>query len=205
MYCSSCGMELKSDARFCRGCGSPQTAAAGPLTAQPLPPSPVARTGGSQAITPAVLAMLGGGGLCFMVLYATVYQPLHLHYPVYYGGSVYFGDVLAFASGVAAIVVGALLLAGPRDLTAYSVVLALAGLPTLVIALMWTFASTFDLEIYSHHFYTGIVYFVEFGQVQIGSRYVQVLLLASCAMVLAAALSAGLANPRRAEAGGWAR
>lgn len=203
MYCNSCGIELRQDARFCRACGSPQTAAAAVLPAQPLPPPPIVQVAEARAVTPAVLAMLGGAGLCFLVLYATVYQPLHLHYPVYYGDSVYFGDVLAFASGAAAIAIGALLLARPRNLTTYSVLLAVAGLPIWVITVMWTFASTFHLDTYSDRFYTGFVYFVDFGQVQIGSRYVQVLLLASCSMVLAAALIAGFTTPRRGGAGGW--
>lgn len=204
MYCGSCGTELNLGARFCRSCGSAQAAAAPSLPPPPPPfPPPGALQVGRSAPPPVVaagLAILGGIGLCFLALYATVYRPLHYDYPVNFGEPIHFGDVLALLSGAAAIAIGILLLTRPGNRNVRAALLVVAGLPTLLFALMWTFADTFHLDWYSNPFYFGYVYFAEFGQAQIGSRYVQALLVASCLMVVGAGLIAALFPSRQSAA-----
>ncbi len=206
MYCGSCGTELRAGARFCRACGRPQAAAAGatfpppPPPPPPLPPPPGAAVGEARPVAAAALAILGGAGLCFLVLYATVYQPLHLGFPVNFGDPIDGGDVLALLSGAAAIAIGVLFLTRPVNRSLFAVLLVAAGLPTLLLSVMWTFPDTFHVDTYSHHVYSGFVYFAEFGHAEIGSRYVQVLLLASCSLLVAGGLLAALATPRQAVA-----
>jgi hypothetical protein len=155
--------------------------------------------GGSAAVA-GTLAVLGGMLLCFLTLHATVYEPLHQHFPVNYGEPVYFGDVLALVAGAAAIAIGVLLLVNSSNPLARGPWLLVAGVPVLIVTLLWTFPDTFHVDLYSRPFYLGFVYFTEFGLTELGSRYVQVPLICGCAMLIGAGLIVSLAPRRPAPA-----
>ncbi len=182
VYCGACGASLSETAKFCRACGSVQAATANlgparkPLTALDT--------------TAAVLAILGGLTICFVVLYAVFYLPLHDDFPVNYGESPRIGDLLALVSGLVAIAIGALLITGrPGSAGVRGALLLAAGVPTLIMALLWAFPLTFHLSLYPVPFYFAYLYFTDLGVVHIGSGYVPLPLVAACAMVIAAGLT----------------
>lgn len=183
-YCGACGTRLSAGAKFCRSCGSAQPLAAG------LHPAPVAfgadRTAVPGNLLAPWLAMIGGAAMCFISLYAVFYLPLHNDYPVNYGQSVRFLDILAFGSGLAAIVIGALLLKRPGGRTGWGIWLTLAGAPTLVVALIWAFADPLNLSIFPLPFYFAYVYFTDIGVAHMGPVYLPVPLVLGCAMVVSA-------------------
>jgi hypothetical protein len=195
MYCGSCGTMVNPGARFCRTCGSPQAAGVAP----PPPPPPVApgrsQAGAQTSVVAGLLAIAGGVTFCLLTLQATIYQPLHNDYPVNYGDSVQFGDVLTFALGAGAIVLGTLLLTRPGNVAARGWGLFIAGLSILTLAVVWAFGDLID--ILSQPFYFGYVYFAEFGRVEAGSHLVQVPLLIAAGMVAGAGLLA-LSSRRQA-------
>lgn len=186
---------LNPGARFCRACGSPQAAG---IVSPPPPPPTVSglNRSGAQTITVAgLLAIAGGATFCLLTLFATIYQPLHYEYSVNYGDSIQFGDILAFASGAVAVALGVLLLTRPGNAVARGWGLLVAGLSTLVLAVVWALTDLFDFL--SQPFYFGYVYFAELGRVETGSHLVQVPLLIAGAMVFGAALLA-LSSGRQA-------
>jgi hypothetical protein len=203
LYCGTCGTGLGESAKFCRACGSAQATAA-PQPArpaagyQPQPPSPyqpapaafapsAARPLSALEVGAAVLAIVGGAAICFVALYAVIYLPLHHDFAINYGESVRIGDVLALASGLAAIVVGLLLLTRRGgSATASGIWLVAAGTPTLIVALLWSFPETFHLSIFPVPFYFAYVYFTDLGVVHIGDGYVPLPLVIGCALVIAA-------------------
>ncbi len=136
------------------------------------------------------LAILGGFALCALTLYATIYEPLHYHFPVNFGESLHFGDILVFAAGAVGIAVGALLLSRPGSATARGAILVGVGLVILLIAVVFVFPDTFHLDPFNKPFYFGFAYFAEFGQAEIGTRFVQVPLVIACAMLIGAGLTA---------------
>jgi hypothetical protein len=227
VFCGSCGGALSATARFCRSCGASQVEFAtqqvvaspppAPVHApQPPPVRPAAPSIGAlpQSRTPAnrtgaFLAIAGGIGMCFMVLYAIVYLPLHIHSPVLFGEGPQFGDVLAFGCGGLAIWLGVLALrrppANPRR--AGAVVMA-AGVPAIILVLVWAFPETLGLdELFSRPFYFGYVYLCELGNVHIGDSYgngyLQVPLLVSSAAVLAGGCLMAFARRERTSATIW--
>jgi hypothetical protein len=142
--------------------------------------------------------------MCFMVLYAIVYLPLHYDAPVNFGESLQFGDLLALGSGALAILLGGLALRqAPSSPVKTGAMLALAGLPTLALALLWAFPATFHLDsfYYPRPFYFGFVYFCQLGQAHIGDAYengyLQVPLLVSSAAVFIAGCAMALARGQR--------
>ncbi|HEX5984455.1 MAG TPA: hypothetical protein VFY69_09640 [Solirubrobacterales bacterium] len=132
------------------------------------------------------LAIVGGVTMCFITLYAIFYYPLHLDYPVNFGEAVRFVDLLALGSGIGAIALGALTLKRPGNEVARGIWLALAGAPTLVVALLWAFAEPLDLTLFPLPFYFGYVYFTDIGMVDMGSVHMAVPLVIACALVVAA-------------------
>jgi hypothetical protein len=238
VYCGTCGGTLSATARFCRACGASQEdfteeqppgfAAAPPVSSprplQPEPPpsprpavpSPGAwpranaaahsdTTGNRPA---AYLAVAGGLGMCFMVLYVLVYVPLHHHFPVAFGESLQFGDLLAFGAGVLAVVLGVLALRrAPTNPGRTGAVLMLAGGASLILVLVWALPETLQLDYFQQPFYFGFVYFCELGRAHIGdgyeNGYVQVPLLVSSAGVFVAGCLMAFAHRRRASVPTW--
>lgn len=216
VYCGACGAGLTETARFCRACGTAQLAeppaAAPPRPAAPQPAAPPppptawppagarspAATGplaGAELVA-AALAIVGGAAMCFLVLFAVVYSPLHDDYSVNYGIGVRFGDVLAFCSGLVAIAIGGLILARrPGNPTGRGIWLVVAGTPTLIVTLMWVFGSTLDLTTYPLPFYFAFVYFTDLGVVHLGDHYLPLVVLAACAMPVAAGVAIASAKP----------
>jgi hypothetical protein len=142
------------------------------------------------------MAMLGGLGMCLITFYAVIYLPLHYHESINYGDSLQFGDVLAFASGSFAFALGLIALNRLRRLPTYSGGLLLAaGLPTLILAGVWSFPTTFHLAGYPTPFYIGYVYFANLGIVRIGAGAVPVPLLAASALVAIAGITALVSRP----------
>lgn len=190
-YCGACGTKLNAGAKFCRSCGS-----ATPLAAQrPAPPAPGgypppsgmathAGVGGNPLA--AWLAIIGGAAMCFITLYAIFYFPLHNEEPVNWGQAVRFFDLLALGSGIAAIAIGVLTLKRPGNDVGRGIWLALAGAPTLIVALLWAFWEPLHLTIYPLPFYFAYVFFTDIGVAHIGSAYVPVPLVLACAMVVVA-------------------
>jgi len=156
--------------------------------------------------TAAYLAIAGGIGMCFMVLYAIVYVPLHHHFPLAFGESLQFGDLLAFGAGALAVVLGVLALRrAPASPGRTGAVLMLAGVASIVLVLVWAFPETLHLDYYfGRPFYFGFVYFCELGKAHIGdgyeNGYIQVPLLVSSAAVFVAGCLMALARGRRASA-----
>lgn len=215
VYCGSCGEALSASARFCRACGAPQDLATQEAEAHPPPapslaparppqrspldlpsvPQPPAVAPGAGTLqrarssTTTLLAIAGGIGMCFMVLYTIVYYPLHYHLDVFFGESLHFGDLLAFCSGVAAILIGGLALRrGPSGTGRFGAALIAAGLPTLALTVFWAFPETFNLDYYfSKPAYFGFVFFSPLGNAHVGHAYenghLQVPLLVSSAAV----------------------
>lgn len=184
---------LNSGAKFCRACGSPQAAGVAP----PAPPPPMSVVGqaGAQTITLAgLLAILGGAAISLLTLFATIYQPLHYDYPVNYDDSLQGGDVIAFALGVTAVVLGVMLLSRPRNPAGLGTGLLMAGAPVFVLGVVWAFADFFD--VISEPFYFGFVYFADFGRLEVDEHVVQVPLLIAGAMIVGAGLLALLAGRR---------
>jgi hypothetical protein len=232
VYCGSCGVALSATARFCRSCGVPQedftiqaVATPPPTPAPPLPtppprPQPLApnpeawsqsnatgNLGATGNPFPAYLAIAGGIGMCFMVIYAIVYVPLHYHLPLAFGESLQFGDLLAFGSGALAIYLGALALRpAPANPARIGAVLMLAGVPSVALVLAWTFPETLHLD-FGRPFYFGFVYFCELGKAHIGNGYengyVQVPLLVSSATVFVAGCLMAFARRRHAVDPVW--
>jgi hypothetical protein len=191
VYCGSCGTSLAESAKFCRACGSAQAVGhAAPATPLPPPPSyaPSLAQPRTDAVTAAsVLAIIGGAAMALLVLYAIIYQPLHNDEAVNYGIGLRLGDVVALVSGLVAVAIGAVLLTRPpRNPTATGVWLAVAGAPTLVMAILWAFPETFDLQFFPIPFYFAIVYFADIGQVDVGNYELQLPLVIACALVIAA-------------------
>jgi hypothetical protein len=236
VYCGSCGGALSATARFCRACGTsqedfstqeviaaptPGPAAAPPASTsqpapqppapQPLAPSPgtwpQSRPNGNRAA--AVLAIAGGIGMCFMVLYAIVYLPLHYDAPINFGEPLYFGDLLVMCSGAVAIALGVLALRrAPSRPGRAGAVLILAGLPSLILVVFWAFPETFNLDYYfSKPIYFGFVYFSPLGKTHIGAAYengyIQIPLLVSSAAVLVGGCLMAFARGRRTTGPSW--
>jgi hypothetical protein len=133
------------------------------------------------------LAIVGGAALCFVVLYGTIYQPLHFELSMNYGEPVRFVDLLALASGLAAIAIGVLLLGQrPGSATARGIWLVAAGAPTLILSLVWSFPDVFNLSLYPVPFYFGYVYAADLGIVHSGDMYLRLPLVLACAMMTAA-------------------
>jgi len=211
-FCQACGASLGKNAKFCRACGTPlQVAAAAPPTppapdsqdpppprtyppvVMPPPPvpSPQAAAASPAASGAAILAIGGGLGMCLITVYAIIYRPLHFHDPVNYGESLQFGDLFLLIAGLAAIAVGVSMFAGRHgNQSGRAALLALAGIPALVLTVLWSFPVTFHLSVFPEQpFYFGIVFFSEFGNVHVGQDgEVPAPLLLSCLAVVVAAL-----------------
>lgn len=188
-----------------------------PRPPQPLAPNPGAwpqsnTTGhpiarGNRAA--AYLAIAGGIGMCFMVLYALVYVPLHHDFPVAFGESLQFGDLLALGSGVLAVVLGALALRrAPANPGVTGGVLMLAGVASVILVLVWAFPETLHLDYdFGRPFYFGFVYFCELGKAHFGDSYangyVQVPLLVSSAAVLVSGCLMAFSRGRRTSSSSW--
>lgn len=170
----------------------------------PTAPAPPAARGSATLTAGAFLAILGGVGMIAMVLEATVYYPLHNHYSLNFGESPQFGDLLAFGSGLVAIVIGALALSRPpaRPLSS-GVWLVAAGIPTLVLTVVWDFPNTFHLTYYPRPFYAGFVYFADIGSAHIGSGLLQVPLVVSCVIVILAGILIAIEPGRTPPAPTW--
>lgn len=204
VFCGTCGTGLSDAAKFCRACGSAQASSG--AAPPPAPPGRVAfapvaeRAPSGLEIAAAVLAIVGGAAICFMTLYAVFYLPLHNDYPVNYGESPRLGDVLAFASGLAAAGIGWFLLARRSlNLTAAGIWLVVAGTPTLIMTVLWAFPETFNLSFYPLPFYFAFVYFPDLAVIDVGEGNIPLPLAAGCAMVIAAGFmiaSPSLTRPR---------
>lgn len=204
-FCRACGapqqpLEVTETAHEAATIAPPATATSSlpsppPVLAPTPPPPPLPpvavypqssgyRTGVSGA---SILAVSGGLGMLLLVLCATVYYPLHYHFPFNYGEPLLFGDVFVFGAAVAALTVGIRALRGSAMGTAVNRgVLLTAGVPVLVLTVLWAWSETFHLTAYPQPFYAGFVYFTELGQAHIGSGYLQVpLAAASIAVILA--------------------
>lgn len=202
---------------------APAPALASPRPLQPEPPPqplapnpgvwPQSNATGYPSATgnraAAYLAIAGGIGMCFLVLYAIVYVPLHHHFPVAFGESLQLGDLLAFGSGVLAVVLGVLALRrAPANPGATGAVLMLAGVASVILVLVWAFPETLHLDYYfGRPFYFGFVYFCELGKAHIGdgyeNGYIQVPLLVSSAGVFVAGCLMAFGRGRRASSPTW--
>jgi hypothetical protein len=210
-YCEACGASLSGDAKFCRSCGAarPVSTAQAPPTPPPastatatpppvavgmVPPVPSSRPAVSAAARfGAVLAIVGGLGMCFVTLYAIAYLPLHHHEPLNYGGSLQFGDLLALGSGLVAMAIGIHLITGrPGSAAVRGVLLALAGMPTLVLAVLWAFPSASHFTVFPTPFYFGLVYFTDLGLAHTSSSVLSIPLVGACLIVIAAAIVVAL-------------
>jgi hypothetical protein len=159
------------------------------LAARPLPVAEV---------IPPLLAIVGGAAMCFIALYAVVYLPLHHGFPVNYDQSPRLGDVLALVSGLVAIAIGGLCLTRrPGSAAARGIWLVVAGTPTLIVALLWSFPETFDLSLFPVPFYFAYVYFTDIGIVHIGDGYVPLPLVIACGMVVAAGIAIASSSATR--------
>ncbi len=198
VYCGTCGASLSETAKFCRACGNaqatpyqaPQAPAPEPAP-PPLQANPVAvaarQSPSASDVLVGLLAIVGGVAMCFITLFATIYQPLHHDFSVNYGESVRLGDVVAFASGLVAIAIGRFFVtARPGNRKSRGTWLVVAGTPTLIVALLWSFPEAFNLSLFPLPFYFAFVYFPDLGTVHIGSGYVPLPLVIACAMVVAA-------------------
>jgi hypothetical protein len=147
--------------------------------------------------------------MCFMVLYAIAYVPLHDHYPLAFGESLQFGDLLALGSGALAICLGALALRrAPANPARNGTVLMLVGTASIVLVLIWALPETLHLDYYfGRPFYFGFVYFSELGKAHIGggyeNGYVQVPLLVSSAAVFVAGCMMAFGRRPRAVGPVW--
>jgi hypothetical protein len=147
--------------------------------------------------------------MCFMVLYAIVYLPLHYDVPINFDEPLYFGDLLACCSGAVALGLGVLALRrAPARPGREGAVLILAGLPTLALTVFWAFPETFNLNYYfSKPIYFGFVYFCQLGKAHIGGAYengyLQVPLLVSSVAVLVGGCLMAFAHGRRTSAPTW--
>ena len=189
MYCASCGTQLNADAKFCRACGTPQATGVAPPPPPPPPPPPAQGVGqvGAQVTAAAGLLAIAGGATCFLLtIFATIYQPLHYDYSVNYGDSIQFGDVLVFALGVGAAILGLMVLLRPGDAVVRGWGLLMAGLPVLILASVWAFRDLYD--VLSQPFYFGYVFFADFGRIETDTHLIQVPLLIAGALVTAAGL-----------------
>lgn len=210
-YCETCGANLGEDAKFCRSCGAarpvspaqaPPTPPPAPTATLPPPPAPVGmappapssrRAVSATARFGAILAIVGGLGMCFVTLYAIVYLPLHYHEPLNYGGSLQFGDLLALGSGLVAVAIGIhLIIDRPGSATVRGVLLALAGTPTLVLAVLWAFPSASHFTVFPTPFYFGLVYFTDLGLAHTSSSVLSIPLVGACLIVIAAAIVVAL-------------
>lgn len=189
-YCGACGTKLNAGAKFCRSCGSATPLATGqspyPMVGGRPMAGGMAHAGGSGNPLAAWLAIIGGATMCFITLYAIFYFPLHHDYPVNFGEEVRFFDLLALGSGIAAIAIGVLILQRPGNDVGRGVWLAVAGAPTLIVALLWAFAEPLNLTLFPIPFYFAYVYFTDIGVVHIDSVHVAVPLVLACAMVVTA-------------------
>lgn len=189
-YCGACGTKLNAGAKFCRSCGSatPLAAAQQPHPAPGGYPAPGSITHAGAAGNPlaAWLAIVGGATMCFITLYAIFYYPLHHEAPVNWGQEVRFFDLLALGSGIAAIAIGALTLKRPGNDAGRGIWLAVAGAPTLIVALLWAFWEPLHLTLLPVPFYFAYVFFTDIGVAHIDSAYVPVPLVLACAMVVLA-------------------
>ncbi|MGB7588768.1 MAG: hypothetical protein WBM00_08675 [Solirubrobacterales bacterium] len=148
----------------------------------------------------AILAIAGGIGMCFLVLYAIVYLPLHDGVSLNFGEPLRFGDLLALGSGAVAVAVGALILKRrPGRPVVTGVVLILAGAPTLILALLWAFPETFNLSFYPQPFYFGYTYLSTLGLTHVAGGYVQVPLLGASATVIASGALMAAAGKKAAR------
>jgi hypothetical protein len=149
----------------------------------------------------AILAIIGGLGMALITLHAIVYLPLHYHEPLNFGEPLQFGDLLALGSGLVAIAVGIRIFVGrPGSAAVRGVVLALAGTPTLILALLWAFPGASHFSIYPRPFYIGFVYFADLGIVRVGDGAVPLPLVGACLMVIAAALTVALPTAQASPA-----
>jgi hypothetical protein len=184
-------------------------------TVIPTPPpavprvSPAPQSHSSAITTAAVMAIAGGIGMCFMVLYAIVYVPLHHHFPFAFGEPLEFGDILALAVGVLAICIGMLALRrAPTSPGRSGAPLIVAGALPIVLVVVWALPETLHLDYYfGRPFYFGFVYFCELGKAHFGSAYengyVQVPLLVSAAAVFLAGWVMVFARPQPAAGPSW--
>ncbi|HEX5988689.1 MAG TPA: hypothetical protein VFY75_00560 [Solirubrobacterales bacterium] len=156
----------------------------------------IPQAGAQTTALAGLLAVAGGATFFLLTIFATVYQPLHYDYPVNYGDSVQFGDVLVFALGVGAAILGMLILMRPGDNVTRGWGLLMTGVPVFVLAAVWAFSDIADL--FSQPFHFGYVFFADFGRVETDTHLIQVPLLIAGAMVIGAgllALSAGRQSP----------
>jgi hypothetical protein len=139
--------------------------------------------------------------MALVTLHAIVYLPLHYHDPLNFGEPLQFGDLLALGSGLVAIAVGIAILRGrPGSATVRGVVLALAGTPTLILALLWAFPEASHFTVYPQPFYLGFVYFADLGIVRIGDGAVPLPLVGACLIVIVAALAVALPTAQTSPA-----
>jgi hypothetical protein len=200
MYCTTCGTDLKQGARFCRACGSPQGVAAAvrPIPTVPLtPPLQVEQPVGGASAVAGGLAILGGVLLLFLTIYASVYEPIHYHFSVDPETALRAWDAYALAAAAIAIAIGVLLLTNSDSPLVRGRWLLLAGLPLLVVSLLWTFPDALGTYSYADPYLYGHLYGADFGMVRIGSGYLQVSLICACLMLIAA----GIAIPSARRAG----
>jgi hypothetical protein len=146
--------------------------------------------------------------MCFMVLYTLVYLPLHHHFPVAFGESLQFGDLLALGAGALAVVLGVLALKrAPANPGRTGAALMFAGAASTILVLVWAFPETLQLDYFERPFYFGFVYFSELGQAHIGggyeNGYIQVPLLVSSLAVFVAGCLMAFARNRRASVPSW--
>jgi len=151
----------------------------------------------AEAPVAAILAIVGGAVLCLLTLYGTVYEPLHYDFGINYGEGPQLADPLAFVSGLAAIAIGLIALSQRRSSTIRGAILILAGAPTLCLSLLWIFPSTFFGDDYYYDgppLYFGHVFFTDIARLEIGSRSVNLPLLAACAALITAGFMMGAAS-----------
>jgi hypothetical protein len=173
-------------------------------------PSVAAPQSRSSAVTTAaVVAIAGGIGICFMVLYAVAYVPLNHHFSFAFGEPLEFGDILAFGAGLLAICLGTrAFMRAPANPGRSGALLMVTGVLPIVLVVVWALPETLHLDYYfSRPFYFGFVYFCELGKAHIGggyvNGYVQVPLLVSSALVLLAGCTMAFARRQRAIGPSW--
>jgi hypothetical protein len=224
VYCGSCGASLSQTAKFCRACGNSQEVQVAPVATAPPPPSPTAslppigyapppppgppppaltstRTGEITSVA-AVLALVGGIGICALALYSLAYLPFFKYDTSYvYDDLPRLCDLLTLATGLLAAGFGVQMLRrAVANPSRAGLVLLAFGVPALVLTLLSVFPDTFHIETYPIPFYLAYNYLPDVLGVEVDYRYIPVPLLASLGVAVLSGVTMLFAPGRPAAA-----
>lgn len=231
VYCGSCGAALSDTAKFCRSCGGSQdTTATAP---QPLPPAPSpspapplppvspgfaapppppgppppgpgpARVSDAASVG-AVLALVGGTGICLLALYSLLFLPLKHGFSYTYDQPPRLCDVLTLLSGLLAVGLGARSLRrAAAGSPGVGVLLLALSLPALALTVVTLYPDNFQIDFFQRPFYVDFNYFAFVLNAQVDGHYLPVPLLASLVAIVLGGLTMAAAPRRPAATPGW--